>query len=89
MVTNTNVAERATKIIADNLGLDESEITPDARFREDLGVDSLDVIDTIMQLEKNFAVSIPDEIAERVKRVGDLFQYIEKKTGTLTPVNAI
>ncbi len=89
MVTNTNVAERATKIIADNLGIDENEVTPDARFREDLGIDSLDVIDTIMQLEKNFAISIPDEIAERVKRVGDLFQYIEKQTGTLTTVKGI
>ena len=73
-----NVAERVTKIIIDKLGIDASEVTPEASFVGDLGADSLDTVELIMEFEKEFDVSIPDEQAEKIQTVGDAITYLEQ-----------
>ena len=74
-----NVAERVKKIIIDKLGLDESEVLPEANFIQDLGADSLDTVELIMEFEKEFAVSIPDESAEKITTVGQAIEYLESR----------
>lgn len=76
----SNIAEKITKIIVDKLGVDESEVTPEANFTGDLGADSLDTVELIMEFEKEFDISIPDEDAESIATVGDAVSYIEKTT---------
>jgi acyl carrier protein len=71
------VLEQITKIISDRLGKDESTITPESSFKEDLGADSLEVVELIMQLEDEFGIEISDEDAEKIATVGDAVQYIE------------
>ena len=71
------VAERVKKIIVDKLGVDESEVTPEANFIQDLGADSLDTVELIMEFEKEFDVSIPDEQAEKIQTVGQAIEYLE------------
>lgn len=73
----SSIAERVTKIIVDKLGVDESEITPEASFTNDLGADSLDTVELIMELEKEFDISIPDEQAEKIQTVGQAVEYLE------------
>lgn len=70
------VFNRVKKIIADQLGLDENTITMDSLFVDDLGADSLDVVELIMALEEEFDVEIPDEDAEKATKVGDVVEYI-------------
>ena len=70
------VAERVIKIIVDKLGVDEAEVTPEASFIADLGADSLDTVELIMEFEKEFEVSIPDEQAEKIQTVGDAVAYL-------------
>lgn len=70
------VFNRVRKIIADQLGLDENTITMDSLFVDDLGADSLDVVELIMALEEEFDVEIPDEDAEKATKVGDVVEYI-------------
>jgi acyl carrier protein len=72
-----DVLERVTKIIVDRLGVDETEVTPSASFKEDLGADSLDVVELVMQLEDEFEMEISDEDAEKIATVGDAVSYIE------------
>ncbi|CAM4024378.1 acyl carrier protein [Bacillus manliponensis] len=72
-----DVLERVTKIIVDRLGVDETEVTPAASFKEDLGADSLDVVELVMQLEDEFEMEISDEEAEKISTVGDAVTYIE------------
>ena len=72
-----NISDRVTKIIVDKLGVDESEISAEASFTNDLGADSLDTVELIMELEKEFDISIPDEKAEAIATVGDAVSYIE------------
>ncbi|MBO9130191.1 acyl carrier protein [Bacillus sp. 165] len=72
-----DVLERVTKIIVDRLGVDETEVTPSANFKEDLGADSLDVVELVMQLEDEFEMEISDEDAEKIATVGDAVNYIE------------
>mgnify|MGYP001265826876 CR=1 FL=1 len=72
-----NVAERVKKIIVDKLGVDEGEVTPEANFIQDLGADSLDTVELIMEFEKEFDVSIPDEQAEKIQTVGQAVEYLE------------
>ncbi len=74
-----NVAERVKKIIVDKLGVDESEITSEASFIQDLGADSLDTVELIMEFEREFDVSIPDEQAEKIQTVGQAIEYLEKQ----------
>ena len=73
------VAERVKKIIVDKLGVDENEVTPTANFIQDLGADSLDTVELIMEFEKEFDVSIPDEQAEKIQTVGDAVEYLESQ----------
>lgn len=69
--------ERVKKIIVDRLGVDESEVTLEASFKEDLGADSLDVVELVMELEDEFDLEISDEEAEKISRVGEVVSYIE------------
>lgn len=70
------IFERVKKIIADQLGIDENTIAMDSLFVDDLGADSLDVVELIMALEEEFDIEIPDEDAERAAKVGDVVDYI-------------
>jgi acyl carrier protein len=72
-----SVAERVKKIIVDKLGVDESEVTLEANFIQDLGADSLDTVELIMEFEKEFEVSIPDEQAEKITTVGQAVTFLE------------
>lgn len=76
----SNIAEKVTKIIVDKLGVDESEVTNEASFTNDLGADSLDTVELIMEFEKEFDISIPDEQAENIQTVGDAVTYLEAQT---------
>lgn len=71
--------ERIKKVIVDKLEVDEREITPQASFVEDLGADSLDVVELIMALEEEFNIEIPDDDAEGIRTVQDAVDYIEQK----------
>lgn len=72
------IAERITKIIADKLVIDNSEITPEANFKKDLGADSIDLVELIMEFEREFDLSIPEEAAEQIQTVGDAISFLEK-----------
>jgi acyl carrier protein len=74
----TDVASKVKAIIVDKLGVDEKEITPTAGFTNDLGADSLDTVELIMEFEKEFGISIPDGDAEKISTVGDAISYIEQ-----------
>ncbi|BAU27564.1 acyl carrier protein [Aneurinibacillus soli] len=69
--------ERVKKIIVDRLGVDESEIKEEASFKDDLGADSLDVVELVMELEDEFDLEISDEDAEKIATVGDVIKYIQ------------
>ena len=73
----SEVTERVKAIIVDKLGVSESEVTPEATFTQDLGADSLDTVELIMEFEKEFGIQIPDEKAETIQTVGDAIAYIE------------
>ena len=73
----SDIATRVKKIIVDKLGVDEAEVTPEASFTNDLGADSLDTVELIMEFEKEFNISIPDEAAEKIATVGDAISYIQ------------
>jgi len=75
----SNIQERITKIIVDKLGVDESEVTGEASFTNDLGADSLDTVELIMEFEKEFDLSIPDESAEKIQTVGDAVSYLTEQ----------
>ena len=75
-----NIAERVTKIIVDKLGVDEAEVTREASFTNDLGADSLDTVELIMEFEKEFDLSIPDDQAENIQTVGQAIDYLEAQT---------
>ena len=73
----SEIATRVTSIITDKLGVEESQVTPEASFTNDLGADSLDTVELIMELEKEFDLSIPDEEAEKIVTVGDAIAFID------------
>ncbi|SDC31156.1 acyl carrier protein [Williamwhitmania taraxaci] len=77
LTTMSDIASRVKAIIVDKLGVDENEVTPTASFTNDLGADSLDTVELIMEFEKEFNISIPDEDAEKIGAVGDAVSYIE------------
>lgn len=79
MTDLTTVLERVTKVIIDRLGVEEGEVKPEASFRDDLGADSLDVVELVMELEDEFDMEISDEDAEKIATVGDAISYIEAK----------
>jgi acyl carrier protein len=72
------VADRVKKIIVDQLGVEEETVTPEASFVDDLGADSLDTVELVMALEEEFGIEIPDEDAEKITRVREAIDYIEK-----------
>jgi acyl carrier protein len=72
------VADKVKSIIVEQLGVDEEEVTSDASFVEDLGADSLDTVELVMAFEEEFEIEIPDEDAEKIQRVKDAVEYIEK-----------
>lgn len=74
-----SVDERVKKIIAEQLGVEEDEVTPEASFVEDLGADSLDTVELVMALEEEFEIEIPDEDAEKILTVGKALDYIKEK----------
>ncbi len=76
---DTNLFETIQAVIADQLNIDASQVTPEAKFVKDLGVDSLDIVELIMALEERFGIEIPDEQAEKIVNVGDVMRYIEKQ----------
>ena len=73
----SEIASKVQKIIVDKLGVEESEVVPTASFTNDLGADSLDTVELIMEFEKEFGISIPDDQAEKIQTVGDAISYIE------------
>ena len=73
----SEIASRVKAIIVDKLGVEESEVTTEASFTNDLGADSLDTVELIMEFEKEFGISIPDDQAEKIQTVGDAISYIE------------
>ena len=73
----SEIQERVAAIIVDKLGVSESQITPEATFAQDLGADSLDTVELIMELEKEFDITIPDAETEKIQTVGDAVSFIE------------
>ena len=73
----SEIASRVKAIIVEKLGVEESEVTPQASFTNDLGADSLDTVELIMEFEKEFGISIPDDQAEKISTVGDAITHIE------------
>lgn len=73
----SQIADQVKAIIVDKLGVDEGQVTETAVFTTDLGADSLDTVDLIMEFEKEFGIKIPDEEAEKIKTVGDAVAFIE------------
>jgi acyl carrier protein len=76
----SDIASRVNSIIVDKLGVDEGEVTAEASFTNDLGADSLDTVELIMEFEKEFNLAIPDDQAEKIATVGDAVSYIEENT---------
>ena len=73
----SEIAAQVKNIIVDKLGVDAEEVTPEKSFTNDLGADSLDTVELIMEFEKEFGISIPDDQAEKISTVGDAIAYIE------------
>jgi acyl carrier protein len=76
-----DVEAKVKEIIMDKLGVEESQITPSASFINDLGADSLDIVELVMGFESAFSISIPDEDAEKIGTVGDAVKYLTEKLG--------
>ncbi|HVS16200.1 MAG TPA: acyl carrier protein [Thermoanaerobaculia bacterium] len=75
-----SVEEKVKEIIVEQLGVDEDEVTPEASFTDDLGADSLDIVELVMAFEEEFGIEIPDEDAEKIGRVKEAVEYIEKSS---------
>ncbi len=73
------VADRVKEIVVEQLGVNPDQVTLEASFVEDLGADSLDIVELIMAFEEEFGVEVPDEEAEKLQKVGDVIRYIEEK----------
>jgi len=74
----SDITSRVKAIIVDKLGVDENDVTPEANFTIDLGADSLDTVELIMEFEKEFDIQIPDDQAEQIQTVGQAIKYIEE-----------
>ncbi len=78
-VEDKSIEERVRKIISEQLGIDEDDVTPEASFIDDLGADSLDTVELVMAFEEEFHIEIPDEDAEKIAKVQDAINYIKEK----------
>ena len=76
----SDISAKVKEIIVDKLGVEESEVTNEASFTNDLGADSLDTVELIMEFEKEFNLAIPDEQAEKIATVGDAISYIQENS---------
>lgn len=74
----TAVPERVIDIVAEQLGVDKDKVTPETSFVNDLGADSLDTVELVMELEEEFDINIPDDAAEKIQTVGQAIEFIEK-----------
>ncbi len=74
-----DLEQRIKEIIADQLGVEVDKLNPNAKFVEDLGADSLDVVELVMAFEEEFGIEIPDEDAEKIRTVGDVIDYLKEK----------
>ena len=77
----SEIADKVKKIVVEQLSVNEDQVTPEAKFIEDLGADSLDQVELVMAFEEQFGAEIPDEDAEKLTTVGDAIKYIESKKG--------
>lgn len=78
-MTNAEITAKVKQAVVDKLGVEESKVTEDASFINDLGADSLDTVELVMKFEEEFEIKIPDEDAEKIQKVGDAVKYIEEK----------
>ena len=74
-----SVEERVVEIVSENLGVSKEQVKRETKFQEDLGADSLDIVELVMELEEEFEITIPDEQAEKIKTVGEAIDYIERE----------
>jgi len=81
MSANDKVQEKVAEIIAEQLGVDVGEVKGDASFTDDLGADSLDIVELVMALEEEFGIEIPDEDSEKIVKVADAVAYIKEHAG--------
>ena len=75
-----SVEERVTQIVCENLGVNKEQVSRTTSFIEDMGADSLDIVELVMELEEEFEITIPDDQAEKIKTVGEAIEYIERET---------
>ena len=73
-----SVEERVIEIVCENLGVNKEQVTRETKFQEDVGADSLDIVELVMELEEEFDITIPDDAAEKIQTVGQAVQYIEQ-----------
>ncbi len=76
-----SIEQKVKDIIVDQLSVNEEQVTPEAKFIEDLGADSLDTVELVMAFEEEFGIEVPDEEAEKLQTVGDVVKYIEENKG--------
>ena len=76
------VEERVAEIIIEQLGIAKEEVVPEASFIDDLGADSLDIVELVMAMEETFDIEIPDDDAEKIQRIGDAFGYVKERLGS-------
>ena len=79
MAAEKSIEQRVKAIITEQLGVNPDQVTPDAKFIEDLGADSLDIVELVMAFEEEFGVEVPDEDAEKLQNVGDVINYIKER----------
>jgi acyl carrier protein len=77
----SDTADRVKKIVVEHLGVEADKVAPDASFIDDLGADSLDIVELVMAFEEEFGVEIPDDAAEKIGTVGDAIKYIDENKG--------
>ena len=75
----SEIEDQVKKIVVDHLGIEESKVTPESKFIDDLGADSLDTVELVMAFEEKFSIEIPDDAAETIQTVKDAIDYIESK----------
>ena len=89
-MADADIEEKVKSIIVDQLGVTEEQVTPEAKFIEDLGADSLDTVELVMAFEDEFGISVPDDEAEKLTSVGEVLAYIDnKKNGYFFSVKII